>query len=987
MPLRSLIKSKGDQEEGWSDRNQGDGEDKYYRSSHRISKSSFVSAIRKALGRYSSATSQSHSTLSPVSFSTFHIFHRYNIFFDIPSISPVSKKMEGFYKVYKSLTDNQTPVTHDPQLATDDDGRRSATPLNNRLNTMSGPSASASKARTAAGSRGKEENNFSPISLVDNPNPGASVLSQQEIQRLFSGAPVFTALGKKGSGDVHPRVLFPFDDCVEGGLSDCLPIEHPAFSLCTSRLHRTPSGHENLLDQGLVNEEPSMLSFSGVEPGTCGWEYFLKYPIGDSENKEDEEEDSAEEGGRERGMRRASLGNAKGGLRTVEMEYVTQRLNELGEIYHESKREPENEQEPLKNETNQGILGKYSSLELYTNLFTRLLFPPTRITTADYHDPYSLKVQIVALRQALAMERLWLNFSRVDWRIKLGQILWGRRPTVGSGSEVGDEEDEDEEAVPPGNEAERTWLLLQILLACELVIRMDAIVSNDGDDEDAARPKDDVLSEFKTIGSKKVEWDIILARRWLENIRVADSEAGKEKEKEEPPPPPPVRKGWFGSRSTEPSLPTGQGNTEGNNDGSGSGLSYDASFSPRNQLRQLNGLLYFAKRLQWPQLDTLFATLQEKLRSTSTFSTPAQSVYGTPLDVTPSMVSISGSYFPPARPRRVRELSSSGVSFKGTERGSKPSAIANAMGYGGWLSRTYFTGLILPGEGLSHFLISTLLENDTAATEKLGYQTNLYNGFQYEGSTWWSSYSIVGKVLAGYEGSKEVAGWIGPCPGSGLGEEGMIEDGWVDIVTMQPDEEEPRVANPSAIKEDSNPLGKGPKGTREILSTDFTIPSDEFDQEERVTLEGLVFKVTSRDEDEFSGPFARFDVEVHLSILSTNEKRAINLRHDVFFVSSFPCLETPSVDLVNSSHPLHKDFSFQSIPVEQLTEDHFKERNDDVIVIQVGGSDGGGQVLARAWCAMAGMHAVVGRKGRTCLSCCIREARGLGVGVVIRIGA
>jgi hypothetical protein len=309
------------------------------------------------------------------------------------------------------------------------------------------------------------------------------------------------------------------------------------------------------------------------------------------------------------------------------------------------------------------------------------------------------------------------------------------------------------------------------------------------------------------------------------------------------------------------------------------------------------------------------------------------------------------------------------------------------MGSGGWLSRTYFTGLILPGEGLSHFLISTLLENDAAAAEKLGYQTNLYNGFQYDGMTWWSSYSIVGKVLAGYEGSREVAGWIGPCLGSGVGEEGMIGDGWVDIVTMQLDEEEPRVASPPAIKEDSSPLGKGPKGAREILSVDFAIPSDELDQEERVTVEGLVFKDASRDEDELAGPFGRFDVEMHFSILPANERLEIKLRHDIFFVSSFPCLESPSsVDSTNSGHPLHKDFSFQSILVEQLTEDYFKDKNDDVIVIQAGGSDGGGQVLARAWCAMVGMHAVIGRKGRTCLSCCIREARGLGISVVIRIG-
>jgi len=43
------------------------------------------------------------------------------------------------------------------------------------------------------------------------------------------------------------------------------------------------------------------------------------------------------------------------------------------------------------------------------------------------------------------------------------------------------------------------------------------------------------------------------------------------------------------------------------------------------------------------------------------------------------------------------------------------------------------------------------------------------------------------------------------------------------------------------------------------------------------------------------------------------------------------------------------------------------------------------ELLARAWCAKVGENAVVGKVGRTCVACCIREARGLGVRVVIRI--
>ena len=891
--------------------------------------------------------------------------------------------MDEFYQVYEKLIGNQTSVplgpTHD-----DDDGRPAPTPLNNKLNQKDSPSMPTTKDRLDQTSSAKEENNPTRAAPDYNPNPEPTVLLPREVQSLFSGAPVFAASGNKASGVLRPRVMFPFDENAEElrGLSDCPPIEHAAFSLCTSRPHRTLNGYENTSDHGLVNEEPSMLSFQGIEPGTCGWEYFLKYPVGDSENRDDDDDDDViDGGGRERGTRRASLGNAKGSLRTVEMEYIVERLKELGEIYHESKSKPPNGRRPLPRGAQWGILGKYSPLELYTNLFTRLLYPPTRITTADFHDPYSLKVQIVALRETLAMEKLWLNFSVVGWRIRLGQILWGENSTV----EPTSDECGEKQAAPLGSGAEKVWLLLQILLACELVVRMDAIVGEANSEDSSVGSvvsRDELLDEFRTIGSKKVEWDVTLARRWLENVKIVETEVVGKEEKTKTLPVP-AKKGWFSSGSSEPS-PIDQSEPE-DDDESASSRSYEALICPQNHTRQLSGLLYFARRLQWPQIETLSVTLQEKFSSSSNFSTPSQSMAVTPLD-TPLSVAGGNGYFPPfARTKRVRELSSSGISFNSScEKDGKRPAPPKAVRSGGWLSRTYFSGLILPGEGLSHFLISTLLENDASAVEKLGFQANLYSGFQCDGMTWWSSFSTVGKVLAGYEGSREVGGWIGPCLGSGLGEIGMVDDGWVDVITAQLDEE-PRAKRPNAIKEGSNPLGKGPKN-KTVLSTDFTMPRDEIDEEEKVILEGLVFMDVAREPGELSGELLRYEAELHFSILSLSEKLQIKLAHDVFFVSSFPCLEPPaSMNSVKSGHLLHKDFSYQSVTIDALTEEIFKDKNS-ILVVEAGSVGGGGEVLARAWCSMVGTHAIIGRKGRTCLGCCVREARGLGIGIVIRIG-
>jgi hypothetical protein len=43
-------------------------------------------------------------------------------------------------------------------------------------------------------------------------------------------------------------------------------------------------------------------------------------------------------------------------------------------------------------------------------------------------------------------------------------------------------------------------------------------------------------------------------------------------------------------------------------------------------------------------------------------------------------------------------------------------------------------------------------------------------------------------------------------------------------------------------------------------------------------------------------------------------------------------------------------------------------------------------ILVRAWCAEKGRNALIARVGRTCLSCAIREARALEIGIIVRVG-
>lgn len=173
------------------------------------------------------------------------------------------------------------------------------------------------------------------------------------------------------------------------------------------------------------------------------------------------------------------------------------------------------------------------------------------------------------------------------------------------------------------------------------------------------------------------------------------------------------------------------------------------------------------------------------------------------------------------------------------------------------------------------------------------------------------------------------------------------------------------------------------------------------------------------------------------------------LKHNVAFISSYTCQpprgsithHTPHHDDSSETHghneqlhhthlpghPLHKSYKYKYVPLKDLrsdtvppiivfspskecspssSDDHLtsshneraapnhahkhEEKEEDenpepVWILDARSSTRDKEVFARAWCAAVGVNALIGRVGRTCLACCVREARAIGVGVVIRV--
>ncbi|KAL1606810.1 hypothetical protein SLS60_004217 [Paraconiothyrium brasiliense] len=723
------------------------------------------------------------------------------------------------------------------------------------------------------------------------------------------------------------------------------------------------------------------------------------------------------------------------------------------------------------------ILNNQAPGDLYANLFGKFLTPPGYDSSAN--DPTGMKVQIDTLLRILRLRGVWFDFSLVEWRIRLGQILWSESET---------EVESDTQPLW----TERDILLLQITLACELLLRLDAISSLEIDDvkrELHVSPQD--FQGFVKLKTRKTDWDLVLARRFLENILVCkEYNAG-------PSAPDPKPKGLFsllGSTAPKDEVRS------------------DIVLLPQHQARQLSGLLQFAKTVKWPGIDSIVAELALKITTSEVAptsdqamlstervldpSTPASiSVYGTPL-TTPRSNTLLDNYFGNLqRPSLNRNDSRSLQIPLSTTLLARADSPNHSINVGGWLSRSYLTGLILPGEGISHFLMSTLLENDKLAIAALGDSANLYGGFVYAGRTWWSKTSIVARVMACMEGAAECMGWISfsklPVDSA---------DGWyaVNGTQLRPEESSRTTHEEDLVMLQSAVIPNLDESA--VKAEDLTMPRDaatppiptvEFSSWNLAPVNAGL-----RDSDAVSTLTA--EAESHVaSVTFTSLSRSthtLTLVHDVHFVTSWPCTppsaspapsvprmlkrsQTASLSRTSSkrsihssrtgsnrssqlirrnshgfepllshppdspsiaptrmyfavpdedpnstlsqklepvnAHPLHASHKYRIVPATDVLDANFplpftphvhtslppsgpnssgEEKEgfvdtgeEDIVLVLDARASNDLELLTRSWCAEKGFHAVVGRVGRTCLACCIREAKGMGINVVIRV--
>ncbi|KUI74542.1 hypothetical protein VM1G_10176 [Cytospora mali] len=760
-----------------------------------------------------------------------------------------------------------------------------------------------------------------------------ATLSDLDIEKLFSGAPQFFARAEGHyTGAPHPSVAFPWDDELPiRDLTDHAQIEDEAWGCITAwphitrDVHRGPSASaaQKVAEKRRAHfyprcrERPNMLSMQGLEKGTMGYQAALE--LGVSDALKDEQWGFWSVGAKDKVIveaRQMAL-TSKDGLRRVDETTVMDNLMKNAQRYQEKHNRD-----------------KASCHEMFQELFTQILHQPSRTFT----DPYSLSAQIMALLKVLAAPNVWIDFSHVEWRIRLGQVLWGTpedgEDSVSDGASITDAED------TQGLHEERYWLLLQILLACELLVRLDAITEGDELPGDVKRSD---IYRFEKEANCTVKWSLHLARVWLENIEITKTKASVNSGVQTLP------KGWLANFTQKMSLTNDRPHSRHHD---AHKTQYTYVMKGKYWERQVRGLTHFARRLKWPEIETESTRISDNCRAV-TEGTPLNSPLDTPMSAKSNKS--SSTYFTAT----IKD----GSSDRKTSRRQK---VGAALHPAGWLSKSYVSGLMLPGEGLCHFLMSTLIENDVAAMTRLGPMANLCGGFVYQRKSFWSTACVVGRVLAAGKGAVECMGWIS----SDVQPQGL-SDGWVDVRVEDIPEDvkhtdrQARLWGKLAIERESSILGAG--GDEDaILPADFVVPYENNYKVPpptiRVELKALDLSATldsvrTTPTLEVATPFSdatsqpeikRYTPSITFNVATWGDDKdkqyTFGMAKDVYFVTAHPCVpshhvrilkspSSPTIQQIDLSgyprsnqsnhvkilcHPLHKHYTYTSIHLSEL---------------------------------------------------------------------
>jgi hypothetical protein len=289
-------------------------------------------------------------------------------------------------------------------------------------------------------------------------------------------------------------------------------------------------------------------------------------------------------------------------------------------------------------------------------------------------------------------------------------------------------------------------------------------------------------------------------------------------------------------------------------------------------------------------------------------------------------------------------------------------------------------GLNLPGRAFRHKIMAALVYASPSARD-LKSAPYYDNGLVIKNRSYWPKRTVLGRVLGARRDVKTVCGWIGPFPAP-------VEkvSGWIRLSARLPDIPVPIAASSQSALED---LGFA----EPEISDAYTVLESILDPTEWIEAVAPARSANDASQSKLKA--------IHLTELPRNntlqsllglppEQYRASLDFEVnghavtytlyanpIFVAAPPCV---------GSHVMHRRQAQKLlrnvVKVPDLKESY--PRTDELVIIDALGQ--GEEVVARAWCAERGRHAIVKRGGDCCFSCAAAIAvgrTGLGCNVLI----
>lgn len=320
-----------------------------------------------------------------------------------------------------------------------------------------------------------------------------------------------------------------------------------------------------------------------------------------------------------------------------------------------------------------------------------------------------------------------------------------------------------------------------------------------------------------------------------------------------------------------------------------------------------------------------------------------------------------------------------------------PAQMSYEMSSWDWLN-----GMVFPGAFFTLGVVCAITSMSPSLREKgkvLGTTVSVRRGnfgVLYADSSYWSSRSIIGKVLAPMSSARPsekkvktkcVGGWVGPClPATFIQGAAYVPDSSFGIV-VSVDSLPPAssyMERPESSTVEQNLLGNMNvwiEPTLPPLATDSA----------KLTAVRLTRTSTLVNNQPQGREAVSYQAHLDFELTKTTSNVSVTLQTNSIFIAAPPCRGQHRISLQNASK-----YRFHTLHIEELAEEEDAPqdgRNEAaIIVINTDGAHAS-EAYARAWCSEEGKDAVVWKRkeAKCCFKCALMLASkdGLGVGVVI----